>query len=138
MMEIKKLKQEGQIFVPLTVSEAVLVNEGGAVITLDKVLKRKIEDIITPAGSGLNAIPSGTTVTIVHTNSIEATSNPQLLKVQYDNRGHITQTSEPDPLIISVNGEGYRQYNGNESINVLMGDDFQTEDGKIQLRWNNI
>lgn len=137
-MEIKKLKQEGQIFVPLTASEAVLVNEGGTVITLDKVLKRKIENIITPAGSGLNAIQSGTTVNIVHTNSIEAISNPQLLKVQYDNRGHITQTSESDPLIISVNGEGYRQYDGNESINVLMGDDFETEDSKIQLRWNNI
>ena len=41
-LTIKQLTQNGTIFVPQTVSEAVLVKNGEQVITLDKALARKI------------------------------------------------------------------------------------------------
>ena len=56
-LTIKQLKQHGQIFVPQTTAEAVLVKDGEdgeKVITLDNMLERKIEQIITPAVSTMN------------------------------------------------------------------------------------
>ena len=48
---IKVVLANDQVF-PQTVAEAVLVN-GDQVTTLDKVLPKKIEQIITPDNSGL-------------------------------------------------------------------------------------
>ena len=42
-LTIKQLTQHGQIFIPQTTAEAVLVNNNGEIITLDSVLKNKID-----------------------------------------------------------------------------------------------
>ena len=78
-LTIKQLKQHDQIFVPQTTAEAVLVKDGGEVITLDNILKRKIEQIITPAGSGLQAFKQGSNIILAHSNSITANESPSFI-----------------------------------------------------------
>ena len=83
---IKQLSQNSQIFFPQTSAEAVLVNDStDGVITLDKVLNKKIENIVTPAGSGLIAYKQDKSVILTHSNSIETNEllSPNLIK--YDN-----------------------------------------------------
>jgi hypothetical protein len=46
------------VFVPQTSAEAVVVNTGTEITTLDKVLQTKVDTVITPAGSGLTALKS--------------------------------------------------------------------------------
>ena len=65
---IKVVLANDQVF-PQTVVEAVLIN-GDQVTTLDKVLPKKIENIITPNNSGLTVSKQGTSITIAHTNKI--------------------------------------------------------------------
>jgi hypothetical protein len=71
-LTIKQLTQNGTIFVPQTVSEAVLVKNGEQVITLDKALARKLENIETPEDSGLTIQRQESSVIITHTNKIAA------------------------------------------------------------------
>lgn len=142
-LTIKQLKQHGQIFVPQTTAEAVLVknNENGVekVITLDNMLERKIEQIITPAGSGLQAFKQGSNITLVHSNSITANEFPSSVKIKYDNRGHIVKTVPTSNITVVVDQEGYFQYNGSEDQNLLLGNDFGIdEDNKIILKWNHL
>ena len=142
-LTIKQLKQHGQIFVPQTTAEAVLVKntENGVekVITLDNILERKIEQIITPAGSGLQAFEQGSNITLVHSNSITANESPSSVKIKYDNRGHIVETVPTSRMTVIVDQEGYFQYNGSEDQNLLLGDDFGIDkDNKITLKWNYI
>lgn len=135
---VKQLKQYGTVFVPQTTAEAVLVKEGTTVYTLDKILEKKIEQIITPAGSGLNAYKQGTSIIVTHSNIITANDIPQAVKVKYDNRGHIVETAPVSNLNVIVDTEGYTQYNGDTEKNLMFGNDFGIDNNKISLKWNNI
>lgn len=138
-LTIKQLKQYGQIFVPQTTAEAVLVKDGEEVITLDNMLERKIEQIITPAGSGLQAFKQEKNIILTHSNSITANKSPSSVKVKYDNRGHIVEVTPTSNVTVIVDQEGYLQYNGSEDRNLLLGNDFGIdEDNKIILKWNHL
>ncbi len=138
-LTIKQLKQHGQIFVPQTTAEAVLVKDGKEVITLDNMLERKLERIITPANSGLNSFQEGASVILTHSNSIEANEAPIPVKVQYDNRGHIIETAPINKNRVVVDNELYNEYDGSEDQVMSMGNDFGIDkDKKIILKWNNI
>ena len=141
-LTIKQLKQHGQIFVPQTTAEAVLVKDGKdgkEVITLDNMLERKIEQIITPAGSGLQACKQEKNIILTHSNSITANESLSSVKVKYDNRGHIVEVAPTSNVTVIVDQEGYLQYNGSEDRNLLLGNDFGIdEDNKIILKWNHL
>lgn len=138
-LTIKQLKQHGQIFVPQTTAEAVLVKDNQVVITLADLLEKKIENIITPAGSGLNSYKQEKNVIITHSNSIPANETPSSVKIKYDNRGHIIETSPMGKITVLVDGQGSIQYDGSEDRNLLMGDDFDLDqENKIILKWNHI
>ena len=138
-LPLKFLKQKGETILPITVSEAVLVKNATGVKHLDEVLKMKIEEVITPVGSGLTSQRIDNGVIIAHSNNIDPSIEelkPKLIK--YDNRGHITETSDFGNLNIIVNDEKYAQYNGSSDKNLQLGDDFENNNGKIQIRWNTI
>ena len=138
-LTIKQLQQHGEAFVPQTTAEAVLVKDGEEIITLDNMLERKLERIITPANSGLNSYQQGTSIILTHSNSIEANEAPIPVKVQYDNRGHIIGTAPINKNRVVVDNELYNEYDGSEDQVMLMGDDFGIDkDKKIILKWNNI
>ena len=136
---IKQLSQNSQVFFPQTSAEAVLVNDTDGVITLDKVLNKKIENIVTPASSGLNAYKQDKSIMLTHSNSIEANEflSPNLIK--YDNRGHIIETAPCGSIQVKIDQEEYIEYNGQSNKEVLMGDDFGIDqNNNIILKWNNI
>lgn len=139
ILTIKQLKQNNQIFVPQTTAEAVLVKDGENVLTLDNVLKKKIERIITPAGSGLQTFKQENNIILAHSNSITANESPSAVKIKYDNRGHIVEVAPTSNIIVMVDQENYLQYNGSEDQDLLFGDDFGIDkNNKIQLKWNNL
>lgn len=138
-LPLKFLKQKGETILPITVSEAVLVKNATGVKHLDEVLKMKIEEVITPVGSGLTSQIIDNGVIIAHSNNIDPSIEelkPKLIK--YDNRGHITETSDFGKLKVIVNNEEYSQYNGSSDKYLQLGDDFENNNGKIQIRWNTI
>ena len=138
-LPLKFLKQKGETILPITVSEAVLVKNTTGVKHLDEVLKMKIEEVITPVGSGLTSQIIDNGVIIAHSNNIDPSIEelkPKLIK--YDNRGHITETSDFGKLKVIVNNEEYSQYNGSSDKYLQLGDDFENNNGKIQIRWNTI
>ena len=138
-LPLKFLKQKEETILPITVSEAVLVKTTTGVKHLDDVLKMKIEEVVTPVGSGLTSQIIDNGVIIYHSNNIDPSIEelkPKLIK--YDNRGHITETSDFGNLNIIVNDEKYTQYNGSSDKNLQLGDDFENNNGKIQIRWNTI
>lgn len=138
-LPLKFLKQKGETILPITVSEAVLVKNATGVKHLDEVLKMKIEEVITPVGSGLTSQRIDNGVIIAHSNNINPSIEelkPKLIK--YDNRGHITETSDFGNLNIIVNDEKYAQYNGSSNKYLQLGDDFENNNGKIQIRWNTL
>ena len=136
---IKFLKQEGQSFLPVTAAEAVMVNHTTGVKRLDEVLKFKIEEVVTPVGSGLTSYRSNGAVYIAHSNTIDPSVDefkPKLFK--YDNRGHIVETSDFGKLKVTVNGHQHVEYDGSASSFVHFGEDFMDSNGYIQIRWNNL
>ena len=138
-LPLKFLKQKGETILPITVSEAVLVKNATGVKHLDEVLKMKIEEVITPVGSGLTSQIIDNGVIIYHSNNIDPSIEelkPKLIK--YDNRGHITETSDFGKLKVIVNDKEYSQYNGSSDKYLQLGDDFENNNGKIQIRWNTI
>ena len=138
-LPLKFLKQKGETILPITVSEAVLVKNATGVKHLDEVLKMKIEEVITPVGSGLTSQIIDNGVIIAHSNNIDSSIEelkPKLIK--YDNRGHITETSDFGKLKVIVNDEEYSQYNGSSDKYLQLGDDFENNNGKIYIRWNTI
>lgn len=138
-LPLKFLKQKEETILPITVSEAVLVKTTTGVKHLDDVLKMKIEEVVTPVGSGLTSQRIDNGVIIAHSNNIDPSIEelkPKLIK--YDNRGHITETSDFGKLKIIVNDEEYTQYNGSSDKYLQLGDDFENNNGKIQIRWNTI
>lgn len=140
IITLKQLKKSGEVFAPQTVAEAVLVKDGEEISRLDTVLEKKIEAIVTPAGSGLSAYPQGKSVTITHSNTITATESPVPVQVQYDSRGHIISTSALGKTAITVNGgTTYTVLDGTEDKQISFGDDFDTdENNNIKLKWNDI
>lgn len=138
-LPLKFLKQKEETILPITVSEAVLVKTTTGVKHLDDVLKMKIEEVVTPVGSGLTSQIIDNGVIIYHSNNIDPSVEelkPKLIK--YDNRGHITETSDFKKLKIIVNNEEYTQYDGSSDKNLQLGDDFENNDGKIQISWKTI
>lgn len=136
---LKFLKQGDQSFLPVTAAEAVMVNHITGVRRLDEVLKFKIEEIVTPVGSGLSSYKLDNGVVVTHSNSIDPSVDelkPKLIK--YDNRGHIIETSDFGKLKVTVNGNLHTQYDGSSSAFVHFGEDFMDSNGYIQIRWNNL
>lgn len=138
-LEIKRLQQNGEDFVPQTVAEAVLVNDTSQVITLDKVLDKKIENISTPTGSGLQSYRQGKSVILTHSNIIEANSEPSPVNIQYDSHGHIINTSPTKSFIITIDSSGQLDYNGKSEQRLDLGDDFKLdEQNKVALKWKEL
>ena len=133
---VKVILANDQVF-PQTVAEAVLVN-GDQVTTLDKVLPKKIEQIITPDNSGLTTSKQGTSVIITHTNKIIPNEVPKSYLIQYDQNGHIVSVEPIKKQITTVNNAIYSQYDGNVDSNINFGDDFTINNNNISLRWENI
>lgn len=133
---VKVILANDQVF-PQTVAEAVLVN-GDQVTTLDKVLPKKIEQIITPDNSGLTTSKQGTSVVITHTNKIMPNEAPKSYLIQYDQNGHIVSTEPIKKQITTVNNAVYSQYDGNTDSNINFGDDFTLNNNNISLRWEDI
>ena len=138
-LPLKFLKQKEETILPITVSEAVLVKTATGVKHLDEVLKMKIEEVVTPVGSGLTSQIVDNGVIIYHSNNINPSIEelkPKLIK--YDNRGHITEASDFGKLKITINDQEYTQYNGSSDKSLQLGDDFENDNGKIQIRWKTI
>ncbi len=133
---IKVVLANDQVF-PQTVAEAVLIN-GDQVTTLDKVLPKKIENIITPNNSGLTVSKQGTSITIAHTNKITPNEIPKSYLIQYDQNGHIVSTEPIKKQITTVNNIVYSQYDGNADSNINFGDDFTINNNSISLKWEDI
>lgn len=133
---VKVILANDQVF-PLTVAEAVLVNDD-QITTLDKVLPKKIEQIITPDNSGLTTSKQGTSVVVTHTNKIMPNEVPKSYLIQYDQNGHIVSTEPIKKQITTVNNAVYSQYDGNADSNINFGDDFTINNNNISLRWENI
>ena len=133
---IKVVLANDQVF-PQTVAEAVLIN-GDQVTTLDKVLPKKIENIITPNNSGLTVSKQGTSITIAHTNKITPNEIHKSYLIQYDQNGHIVSTELIKKQITTVNNIVYSQYDGNADSNINFGDDFTINNNSISLKWENI
>lgn len=133
---IKVVLTNDQVF-PQTVAEAVLIN-GDQVTTLDKVLPKKIENIITSNNSGLTVSKQGTSITIAHTNKITPNEIPKSYLIQYDQNGHIVSTEPIKKQITTVNNIVYSQYDGNADSNINFGDDFTINNNNISLKWEDI
>lgn len=133
---VKVILANDQVF-PQTVAEAVLVN-GDQVTTLDKVLPKKIEQIITPDNSGLTTSKQGTSVVVTHTNKIIPNEAPKSYLIQYDQNGHIVSTEPIKKQITTINNTVYSQYDGNTDSNINFGDDFTINNNNISLRWEDI
>lgn len=133
---VKVILANDQVF-PQTVAEAVLVN-GDQVTTLDKVLPKKIEQVITPGNSGLTASKQGTSVVVTHTNKIIPNEAPRSYLIQYDQNGHIINAEPIKKQITTVNNVVYSQYDGNTDSNINFGDDFTINNNNISLKWEDI
>ena len=133
---VKVILANDQVF-PQTVAEAVLIN-GDQVTTLDKVLPKKIENIITPNNSGLTVSKQGTSITIAHTNKITPNEIHKSYLIQYDQNGHIVSTEPIKKQITTVNNIVYSQYDGNADSNINFGDDFTINNNNISLKWEDI
>lgn len=133
---VKVILANDQVF-PQTVAEAVLVN-GDQVTTLDKVLPKKIEQVITPGNSGLTASKQGTSVVVTHTNKITPNEAPRSYLIQYDQNGHIINAEPIKKQITTVNNAIYSQYDGNTDSNINFGDDFTINNNNISLKWEDI
>ena len=133
---VKVILANDQVF-PQTVAEAVLVN-GDQVTTLDKVLPKKIEQVITPSNSGLTASKQGTSVVVTHTNKITPNEAPRSYLIQYDQNGHIINAEPIKKQITTVNNAVYSQYDGNTDSNINFGDDFTINNNNISLKWEDI
>lgn len=133
---IKVVLANNQVF-PQTVAEAVLIN-GDQVTTLDKVLPKKLENIITSNNSGLTVSKQGTSITIAHTNKITPNKIPKSYLIQYDQNGHIVSTEPIKKQITTVNNIVYSQYDGNADSNINFGDDFTINNNSISLKWEDI
>lgn len=133
--KLVKVFLTGEQVFPQTVAESVLV-KNGTVLTLDKVLKKKIEQVNTPEGSGLVSSKDGTIITLSHQNKITPNDTPEAKLIQYDSTGHIILTKDMNNQVVTVNSDVYTTYNGNADSVVSFGDDFKIdESNNISLTW---
>ena len=138
-LKIKQVQQNGETFAPQTVSEAVLVKDNSQILTLDKVLDKKIETISTPTGSGLSSFTQGKSVIITHSNIITSNTEPESLNIQYDSHGHIVNTIPTQPLVLTVDNTQYINYTGNSEQRINLGDDFKVDEtNKVALKWKKL
>ena len=131
-LPIKFLKQNEEPFLPVTAAEAVMVKHVTGVRRLDEVLRMKIEEVVTPAGSGLTSYPVDGGVVITHSNNIDPSVDelkPKIIK--YDNRGHIVEASDFGKIKITVNSHPHVEYDGSSSAFVHFGEDFTDDNGYI-------
>lgn len=136
MTQIKQLKQNSQIFFPQTSADAVLVKKDGTIILLSEALEQKIEDIAT--SSDLTRLKTNNgTLLLKHTNEITPDSLSAKI-IAYDSNGHITESKPTEKLYIAIDGEEYKAYDGNNTTVLDLGDDFEVQNDKIQLKWNNV
>lgn len=135
--EIKQLKQGQRIFVPQTVAEAVLVKENQTVITLDKVVNKKIESVNTPEKSGLQVTRIGNNIDISHINQITPNGTVQPLQIEYDQNGHIIGVLPLGKFTVNINNEKLIELNGAVDQVMNFGDDFQKFNDNIIIRWNS-
>lgn len=135
---IKQLKQDNKVIIPQTTAEAVLVKNNKEIITLDRVLNKKLETITTPAGSGLTTINDGTRVIITHANEITPNQNTKAVLIKHDSRGHIIDTKPMGKLNIVVDSKKYKEIDGESDHTLSMGDDFTVDNDIIKLKWNNL
>lgn len=128
ILTVKQLKQHDQPIAPQTIAEAVLVKHNSQIITLDQVLKTKVDS--TADNSGLTI--EGNTIT--HTSILtKIPEKPTAVKVLYNESGHIIGTSD---LTVQVNNNPYSTANDNF---LNFGDDFEIdENSNIKLKWNGI
>ena len=65
-LPLKFLKQNEKPFLPITAAEAVMVKHTTGVRKLNEVLKMKIEEVVTPVGSGLTSykVDSGVVISL--------------------------------------------------------------------------
>lgn len=133
---IVQLKKNGTIILPQTTAEAVVVNNGSNILTLDKVLKQKIESI---ESESLTVTKNGITVLLEHKNTIEPQTTAKPMLITYDKCGHITGSMPVGSVKVLVQGTEYLSYDGSEDSTINMGDDFTTNtDKQITLNWNEI
>lgn len=135
-LKIKQLKQNNQIFIPLTTAEAVLVKQGTEVRTLKKVLDTKIDTVIT--GSGLQVTPSGPTLYLKHTNTVEPVAECKPLQLSFDDTGHVSGAKPLGKLTIVVGDKKAIDHDGTQDNAFVMGDDFTLDDQVIKLNWTNL
>lgn len=138
MIAIKRLTQNGEVFLPQTSAEAVIVKQGQEILTLDKLLQRN--QITTPEHSGLIIFKDGYSTSISHANKITPSVEvSKTYKIVYDQNGHISKTSPTGVLKITANNKECIKYDGNEDMELKLGDDFTTTtDNIIKLNWINI
>jgi hypothetical protein len=88
------------MFIPLTTAEAVLVKQGTGVKNLKMVLDTKIDTVIT--GSGLQVTPSGSTLYLKHTSTVEPVAECKPLQLSFDETGHVSGAKPLGKLTIVV------------------------------------
>lgn len=137
MLNIKQLKQNGTIFVPQTVAEAVLIKKDSLVVTLDKVINSKVDSVTSNETSGLTTTRIGNNIDITHSNNVESITENKPLQISYDNHGHITNSSPFGALTIIVGNKEIIKADGSTNQQLNFGDDFQSEQNTITLKWDN-
>lgn len=148
-LTIKLLQQNNENFVPLTVSEAVLVKHEDSVKTLAKVLQVKLEKVTTDNDDSLTVSTNSNVLTVKHKQRFTEESDtgllesPALIKltpvlIRHDKFGHVAETAPVKKLIVNVQDQEYINHDGSEEKSVNFGDDFTIKDNKIVLNWNNL
>lgn len=136
IITVKQLKQNEQIIAPQTIAKAVLVEQQGKIITLDKVLEQNT--IITPDNSGLK-VEQREQIILTHSNVITANTNPQRLLIAYDSNGHITTAIPSGKTTISVQNTPVIESDSTNDQDLNFGDDFEIDNkNTINLKFNNI
>lgn len=137
-LTIKLLQQNNENFVPLTVSEAVLVKHEDSVKTLAKVLQVKLEKATSEDDTSLSVSTQDNVLTVKHSNKITANFAPSPMLIRHDDFGHIVEAVPAKKLTVKIQDQEYINHDGSEESSVNFGDDFTSVDNKIILNWNNL
>lgn len=139
ILTVKQLTQNGEIIIPQTTAEAVLVKTSEHVVTtLNRVLESKQNIITTPAGSGLSLYDQGNGAILTHSNNITANTAPEHLLIQHDSHGHIIASTKIGTKIISMHNTPIMNNNTVEDQTLNFGDDFKLDQNNIKLNWNTL
>lgn len=138
-MKLKKILIDNEQVAPQTIAEAVLVKTIlNKIEPLSKVLNRKIETIESAQGSGIEVNKDGYKITLNHSNKIAPNTQPEPLLIQHDINGHIVNTQKVQPYRIIVKDKEHQLYDGSSETTLQFGDDFELENNKLKISWNNI